>query len=557
MLNKQGIQGVFVLVDPDEINPTTLADNRKGKTDLTLLVYVSEISDVRTIVKPVAKWPFKAPSTSPNDKTFQRITDNSPLKKPSGDQHGSLLERDTLQDYLDRINRFPGRRVDVAVTASGESASVVLDYIVHVERPSFFVYDQTSNTGTEASGTWRTRLGLELRQLAHLDDILDLAFETSFTSPTYSGTASYLFTPIFPDRLKVKVYGAYGRFNAEDVGFDQEDFEGEAATGGVQIIWTPIYLFHNSRIETFRSLPVDLIAGIEYRYNEIDNKSFAQSGRANFLLPTLGISTDRTTDDGSFFANAQAQTNVLGVDRTEINAMGRLSPSTTFTTIRYGAGFSHYLDHWIHHDDWDKFQAETDAEKRKAYWHTVKLAHEVSLQARGQYTLDDKRLIPQLEDVIGGFATVRGYPESYAAGDNSVVVNAEYRYHISRGLLKPLDTDQKEDATKPTVPPRFTLRPPTILGRPDMDVLLRVFYDLGYSQNNPIDGRPNVERGRETLEADRFLDSVGVGIEAQLYRYVNLRLDCGFPLNGIHDSRTSRPVDVGNPRLSFIATLTY
>ena len=50
---------------------------------------------------------------------------------------------------------------------------------------------------------------------------------------------------------------------------------------------------------------------------------------------------------------------------------------------------------------------------------------------------------------------------------------------------------------------------------------------------------------------------MGVGVEAQLYRYVNLRLDCGFPLTGIHDSRTSRPVDVGEPRLSFIATLTY
>ena len=66
-LNKKGIYGVFVIVDPDQINPSTGEDLRKGSTELNLLVYASEVRQVRTIVKPVAKWPFKAPSTSLDD----------------------------------------------------------------------------------------------------------------------------------------------------------------------------------------------------------------------------------------------------------------------------------------------------------------------------------------------------------------------------------------------------------------------------------------------------------------------------------------------------------
>ena len=209
-VNRKGIYGVFALPDPDQINPSTGEDLRKGGTELTMLVYASEVKQVRTIVKPVPKPPFKGVATTVADPKYRKITLDSPLKPAEDGQPGSLLRRAALQDYLDRINRFPGRRVDVAVSASGEEAGVVLDYIVHVEKPSVFLFDQTSNTGTQASGTYRTRLGFEVRQLAGLDDLLDGSFETSLSSATYSAFGSYQFTPVFPDYLKLKVYGGYG-----------------------------------------------------------------------------------------------------------------------------------------------------------------------------------------------------------------------------------------------------------------------------------------------------------------------------------------------------------
>ncbi len=546
-LNKKGIYGVFVTVDPDQINPSTGEDLRKGGTELTMLIYASEVRQVRTIVKPVAKPPFKAPSTSLDDPKYRKISVHSPLQGPTKDQPGSLLRQAALQNYVDRINRFPGRRVDVAVTASGENAGVILDYIVHVERPPVYLFSQFSNTGTEASGTWRSREGVEVRQLLGWDDILDASVETSFSLDTYSVYGSYQVTPIFPDYLKLKAYGGYGRFLAEDVGFDEARFVGRSATAGLLAIYTPYY---------FKGFPLDLIAGVEYKYVDIaDVGTFPQEGRTNFLLPIVGVSTDRTTELFNVFASAQVEPNLpglIGTDNDELQKMGRFNVDRDFVIAKYSLGGSFFLEPLLFRGSWNAYQEEADPAKRQAFWPKLTEAHEIALLLHGQYTFADKRLIPQFEDVIGGFASVRGYPEAFTSGDDTIIGNIEYKFHLLR-VLKPADIGTPADAAAkpaPTGLARFThvsLRPPTILGRPDIDVILRTFYDVGYAKNNNL---------VPSTEADRLLMSVGVGAEVQVSRYLNLRLDCGFPLISVTD-KTSRPVDVGSPRLSFIAVLSF
>ena len=540
-LNKRGIYGVFVVVDPDQINPSTGEDLRKGGTELTLLVYASEVRLVRTIVKPVAKPPFKVPSTRLDDPKYRKITAHSPLLPPFNGTPGSLLQQAALQDYIDRINRFPGRRVDVAITASGEDAGVILDYIVHVETPPVFLFSQTSNTGTQASGTWRTRVGAELRQLAGLDDTLDVSYETSLSSSTYSAFGSYQITPIFPDYLKLKAYGGYGRFTAEDVGFDEANFVGDSTTAGLLAIYTPYY---------FKGFPIDVVAGVEYKDVSVTNVgAFAETGKTNFLLPIVGLATDRTTELYSVLASVQFEPNlpgVIGTNNSELQNMGRFDVDRNFLIGRYNFGGSFFLEPLLFRGRWRDYEAESDPAKRKKFWPVLTEAHEFSLLVHGQYTFADKRLVPQFEDVIGGFASVRGYPEAFTSGDDTIIANAEYRLHVLR-LFKPRDTDAPADPAKAPPAPRFSLRPPTILGRPDLDLTLRLFYDYGYAENNRL---------VESLEANRTLMSTGVGAEVQILRYVNLRLDCGFPLTTITD-KTSRPVEAGSPRLSFVAVLSY
>ena len=76
-VNKAGIYGVFVIPDPDQINASTGEDLRKGGTELTMLVYASEVKQVRTIVKPVPKPPFKGVATTADDAKYKKITTNS------------------------------------------------------------------------------------------------------------------------------------------------------------------------------------------------------------------------------------------------------------------------------------------------------------------------------------------------------------------------------------------------------------------------------------------------------------------------------------------------
>ncbi len=566
-VNKKGISGVFAVQDADQIDPATGEDRRKGGTELTLLVYASEVREVRTIVKPVSKWPFKSASTTINDAKYRRIVAKSPLqpppaapplklskappvaanapaaKPPAGApppvRHGSLLDRNLLQDYLTRINRFPGRRVDVAVTASGEEGGVILDYIVHAERPPIFVFDQTSNTGAEASGTWRTRAGIEWRQLAGYDDILDASFETSLSSSTYSVFGSYQATALFPDLLKFKVYGGYGRFRAEDVGQDNEQFLGKSATAGLLAIYTPYY---------FKGFPLDIIVGAEFKRVDIANLGRGASrGVTDFLLPIFGLATDRSSESFSAFGSVQVEPNLpglAGTDADELKNMGRFNVSTDFIIAKYSFGASLFLEPILFRKSWKQLE-ESDEEARKPLWKKVTLAHEVSLLVHGQYTFADKRLVPQFEDVIGGFASVRGYPEAFTSGDDSFIVNAEYRFHLPR-ILKPADTDRLNNLNPPATP-KFTVRPQTILGRPDLDIILRGFFDLGYVRNNDI---------FVATEADRTLMSAGVGAETQVSRYLNLRVDVGFPLVSVRD-KTSRPVEAGSPRVSFVGVISY
>ena len=274
-----------------------------------------------------------------------------------------------------------------------------------------------------------------------------------------------------------------------------------------------------------------------------------QEGTTNFFLPLVGISTDKATDIYTAFANFQVQVNlpdVAGTDNAQLQNMGRLNVDKDFVIGRYSLGGSFFLEPILFRGSWKAYENEADADKRKGFWKKVQTAQELSFLVHGQYTFDDKRLIPQFEDVIGGFVSVRGYPEAYTAGDDSFVFNAEYRYHIPRSL-KPYDTNQTGDPD-PSKAPKFALRPPTILGRPDLDFILRVFYDLGYVKNNNL---------QASLEANRFLTSVGAGAEVQVSRYLNLRLDWGFPLSAVDDQKTSRPVTVGSSRISFVGVITY
>ena len=140
-LGERGVLGVYVAPDPSDVDLSG-SDLRKekDKTALTLKVYTGVVRDVRT----VASGERVSQTARINNPAHARILADSPVKpeSTSGKAGSDLLRRDVLDKYVFGLNRHPGRRVDVAVSAFGEEpGAVILDYLVTEAKP-WAVYAQ-------------------------------------------------------------------------------------------------------------------------------------------------------------------------------------------------------------------------------------------------------------------------------------------------------------------------------------------------------------------------------------------------------------------------------
>src|SRR5205807_5670103 len=129
---------VYVTPDPAEfrVEEGRVVDLRpQGLTTLTLLVTTGVVTDVRT----VGIGERLPPDQTINNPVHQRIRERSPIQPRNPDSRGAtttnLIRRDVLDDYVFRLSRHPGRRADVAVSASGEEpGAITLDYLVTENR---------------------------------------------------------------------------------------------------------------------------------------------------------------------------------------------------------------------------------------------------------------------------------------------------------------------------------------------------------------------------------------------------------------------------------------
>ena len=560
-LTDRGLIGIYLMA---AINPGSGQDLRKETVDVEVQIFVSEVAKLRTISRRV---PFRIgalPKINDDDAPDQPVGDpkhlwikaKSPLYVFDKQKGGGLLEKKRLQSYLSRLNRFPGRRVDAAINATGETGKVQIDYLIR-EQKHFLAYFQEENNGTKSTGEWRSRIGIELRQLINKDDILRLDYTTSNLEQYNAGIISYQFALIKPDVLKMKLYGLYGNYSAQDVGFAGANFQGETMTAGAAITWTPLY---------WHGFPLDVTVGAEVLRASVENGASGLKSATNFILPYVALGTERVTDRFTLAANAQIKGSFGNSDQDALNGLGRFGADGSF---------------WM-----------TTADLSASVFLGSRLANEVAITAHAQYTLGDRRLIPQLELIAGGFNTVRGYPESLTSGDSGMVGSFEYRLHVPR-LFKPSDAAAKKakkskakpatalaDATAkakpgtkvkaeaapgatPGTPPvvtaldlrgdslasKFRLRPGTVGGGADWDLIFRLFADFGQTYNN---------KRIAVIEENRTLFSVGSGLELQLFKptYFSLRLDYGVVVEP-QSALLVNPVRAGDGRFHISATIAW
>jgi hemolysin activation/secretion protein len=544
-LNKSGYYGVIVISDPEQVDPRTGEDLRGGNSELEIDIWISAVVEQRTVAKGKG-----AEGENPiNSSRHKMILEKSPVGGASDTESadessngGSLVNKDALDEYLERLNRFPNRRVDAALSAAGAPGEVVLDYVVSETKP-WFIYAQVSNTGTESTGEFRERLGGSYYQLLNMDDTLTLDFLTAEFDQANAFTASYQLGILNPQYLSVELFGSYSDFSAENLVIDNSpDFEGETASFGTELRYTPFYFWDHS---------IKFFAGLSQEQIEVENLLGAIPGEAELLTPYVGLefSKFKRTHSSHFSLSYETNTNTGG-DPVDLAGLGRQNTTDEYDLIQFNVEQTFFLEPLL-----PGYHAPETGEN----WRAKTLIHEFAFLARGQFAMDDARLIPQKQIYGGGFFSARGYQESATRGDSGVIASAEYRIHLARllkpeALLRAEAEDVAEMAAEKEIEKRnFNYRAPNLYGFADWNLMARGFVD--YASFSINEKRPD--------EVEHDLMSVGLGFEFQYKSNLNVRLDYGVILEELEtfdetfDGTPIEDAESGDSRLHFLVTFSF
>jgi hemolysin activation/secretion protein len=510
--NARGFGGITVAIDPNQIDAQ--GKDLRSPDDRSLRLLVRALLVTRVTTEAVGD---RFQSDTADHPSHEQIIDRSPVTATS-DDGGSLLRPDLVERYTRFLSRHPGRRVDAAVASGDEPDELTLRYLVQENKP-WIVYATVSNTGTEQTSVWREQFGFTHYQLTGHDDILSISYSTAGFDSTHAVSASYEL-PLFHPRVRGRVFGSYSEFVASDVGFGGQNFSGQSTGVGGEVAWN----FHQQD-QWF----TDLVGGLQYQHIEVDNELFTPTlkGREDFLRPSVGLRSQRVTETSALSASAMLDFNaddIAGTTDLGASQLGRTMVDADWLIFSYNASASVYLEPLINRAAWEDLATPASST----------LAHEVLVALRGQVVFDDHRVIPQAQMTAGGFYSVRGYDESTAVGDNVVLATAEYRFHLPRALAP---------QPEPTVlfGQDFRVRPPSPRGRPDWDLIAKLFIDYGHTSNN------NSQVGEES----NALLAVGTGIELQLKRYLTVRVEWAAALED------AEQVEAGENRFHIAATLVY
>lgn len=512
-LQHLGLVGVYAEPDPDQIRVENgeIVDARgPGITSLTFQITTGRVTEVRT----VGLGERLPPDQTLNNPVHDRIRQASPVA-PATDADASrdLLRSDRIDEYAMRLNRHPGRRVDVAVSVGGEEfGAVTLDYLITENRP-WLLFFQLANNGTDSTDEWRERFGFIHNQLTNHDDIFSIEYLTANFDDVHSVVASYE-RPLGPDRLRARAFGSWYQYTAGDVGQPDADFDGDGWSVGAEAIWN----FFQSR-----ELFLDAVGGVRWEGLSVDNALADLSGQEALLLGYAGLRLERVRASTQTFAALTIEGSLDGVDGDEVDTLGRTDADDEWATLSGSLTHSFYLEPLI----------DPGAEE------ATSLAHEIALAARFQSSLDH-RLIPNYQQVLGGLYTVRGYPESIVAGDDMWLLSAEYRWRIPRSLIP-------NPAPGSFMGRPFRYRPQYAYGPTDWDLILKAFVDVGRTQNtDPL-----------AFEGSQTLAGAGVGVELAWTRRLNLRVDLGWALEEIESDSGGPEVDSGDFEAHFVLTVVY
>jgi len=525
-LQELGLIGVYVEPDPEQfaVVEGEVVDRRDAEdTTLRMRITTGIVTEMRTIAQGERITGEDAQRV--DNPVHDRIRRRSPVQayEPGEEEDKAprrdLLRRERIDDFVFRLNRHPGRRVDVAVAPSGDQpGGVTLDYLVTENRP-WFLYYQVGNTGTRETDRVRHRFGFIHNQLTDSDDILILDYLTSDFSDELNALFASYERP-FPgtDRLRWRAFASYLDFEASELGLPDANFESDQFQYGGEILWN----FHQDR-----DLFFDAVAGLRFDTIDVANELAGVSGEEDFLTPYAGIRVERERESERTYASAILEFAAPGatdVDDDRLFELGRVGADDDWTKLLYEFTHSFYLEPLV-----GEGPDEGD----------TGLANELVLSARGQVAFDN-RLIPQEQSVAGGLYSVRGYPQSIIAGDDVHLFSIEYRHHLPRALEPSVEPGEFFGET-------FRYRPQYAYGPTDWDLIIRTFLDVGRT----------VVHDEPAFERDETLAGFGFGFELRFTRRLSLRVDTAMAITDLENADGTVEISRGHTETYIVFTVLF
>ncbi len=502
-LNRQGLNGIVVQIAPDEIDADGKDLRPWSRLSLTLVIRLAVVGEMGTI--RLDKENIEGERNI--DRRLDYILSGSPIQPSlSGNAiEADLFSKDELDEYIYFLNRHPNRRVDARVYSLYDENKVGIDFLIAENKPWRFTFDVT-NTGTKETGRWEETIDFVHTQLTGVDDILKMGWTTDSFHSFFTVAASYDRPFLSARRLRWKVFSMFNRYAASELGFRDKAFTG---TQGI------LALSFDQNVYQSKDFFIDLIEGLRYFNIHVHNElnSLQGHGKTQFVSPTFAIQFQQSQPLWRIWATAEAQTSpnhFLTSDRSDLEDVGRFNPSKGWTILNANLFTSFYFSN-------------------------PRPVHEFAFLFQGQYAFS-YRLIPQLKFVVGGFNTVRGYPEALNSGDNVALGRAEYLFH-----LPPLFTAKPHSNTK-LFGKAFRSAPDYTGGRADWDFIVRVFLDAARAVNNhkvPV------------IEVNTDMIGTGLGAEIVLWQNFMIRTDWGIAL---HDAANTQ---LGHNAFYFNAMIAY
>lgn len=538
-LNSQGVIAVFVYAaDPNAAPPApgeapapmnyaATADNDKP-VDVPLIIVVGVVQHVQAITSGRTDGIF--PIFTKFYGSEQSIVANSPVHA------GGVLNKPALDDYLYLLNRQPARHVEAAITSAdtNNDEDVDLDYLVHQGKP-WTVYFQASNTGTKDTSPWVEQFGVIDNQLTDHDDIFSLAYSTASFKDTYDVSASYDKPVLGIQRIRYRIYGDVNRFTASDVGIAQDRLTGDGYEAGMEGVFN---------VFQYQDLFIDAVGGAKVdNYFVRESSPSTSSADAAFLFPYVGARLSRETDEAVSHADVNFEANPITPDspnEENIIGLGRLDAQRRYMILQADVSQSLYLEPLL-----------TDWPNRDTNLHPV-AANELFGSAHGQWSMSDKRLVPELEEPVGGLNSVRGYPESIIAGDTAIVGTIEYRLHIPRllGIGSPNSLEGRQVPSSGLLNNEGFYFQPRATDTPgDWDLVASAFVD---------GGRVHFNDESDTGPHDATLVSAGLGLDLLIKDNIVIQTDYGVALDPIHEpAALDQDVTRYSGRFNFLFTILY